>query len=147
MDEQYYSFIVRIPKPTMRWFRFSLVSSLILITAICLLLGLWPRHGNRKLQAIQLQRLPAESVADVIKQFLVNGPDASNSKTAISKPSVEVDIDTNTIRFSANEAELKTIEELLLKLGKAPKSPASQGENPPKSKSRDISHQQAYARS
>lgn len=129
MDESYYSFTVRIPKPTKRWFRVSLVSLLILFTGICLLLGLWPQHGNRKLHTIQLQRLPARSVADVIEKFLVNGPNASKSKTVarddVSKPSVEVEIDTNSIRFSANEAELKQIEELLLKLGEAPNPPAS----------------------
>jgi hypothetical protein len=149
MDESYYSFTIRIPKPTKRWFRFSLVSLLILVTSICLLLGLWPRYGNRKLHTIQLQRLPAESVTDVIKKLLVNGPNASKSETVTgddgSKLSVEVDIDTNTIRFLANEAELKKIEELLLQLGEAPNPRAPQRELPLNSKFRDISHQQASA--
>ena len=140
MDESYHNFTVRIPKPTKRWLRFSLLSLLILVTVICLLLGLWPPHGNRKLHTIQLQRLPAASVADLINKLLANGPNASTSKT------VTGDDGTNTIRFLANEDELKKIEELLLKLGEAPNPPAPQRELPPESKFRDISHQQASAR-
>jgi hypothetical protein len=146
MDESCYRFEVRIPKPTKRWFRFSLLSLLILITGVCLVLGLWPQRGDRTWHAIQLQQFPAQSFAEVIEKLHLIGPDASTSKTVTpddGKLSVEVDADTNTIQFWANEAELTKIEELLLKIGEAPNSPAPQRDPSRKSKFRYLSHQQA----
>jgi hypothetical protein len=195
MDESFYRFELRIPRPTKRWFRFSLLSLLVLITGVCLVLGLWPQHGDRKLHTIQLQQLPARIVAEFMEELQVIGADNSKSKAVIgidrSKPTVEVDDDTNsnrlstwsvadvikklqqlvygrnasksqtvtlddgrqidvdtatnTIRFLANEAELKNVEELLLKLGEGPNPPAPQRELPPKSKFRLLSHHQASA--
>jgi hypothetical protein len=156
MDESYYRFEVRIPKPTRRWFRFSLLSLLILVTGICLVLGLWPQPGMRKWHTFQLRQLPARSVADVVEHLFVDMPadvlersfeNYSKSKTVTGddggKPSVEFDVDTNSIRFLATEAELRLLEEVLLKLGESPNPPTPQRELPPKSKFRLLSHQQA----
>jgi hypothetical protein len=127
MDESYYTFIVRIPRLTKRLFRFSLFSLLMLVTLICLLLGSWPQHGDRKLHTIQLRLVRAETAAEVIHEIW---PDISKSNTVTaedrSKLSVEVDAATNTIRFLANDTELKQIEELLQKLGEGPNPPAPQ---------------------
>ena len=146
MDESYYTFKIRIPKSTKRWFRFSLLSLLILVTGICLLLGFWPQRGDRKSHTIQLQLVEAEDAAEVIEKLHEIWPDGSTSKTVTrddgGKFSVEFDIATNTIRFLANDAELKKIEELLKKLGEAPNPPAPQ--LPPKSKFRYLSNQQAF---
>jgi hypothetical protein len=96
------------------------------------------------LHFIQLQKLPAMAVAEVIEKLQVIGPDAStlNTRHDRSQPSVGVEIDTNTIRFLANEEELQKIEELLLKLGEGPNPPVPQQEVPSKSKFRylHISH-------
>jgi hypothetical protein len=155
MDESYYNFTVRIPKPSKRWFRFSLLSLLILVTGICLVLGLWPRHGDGW-HTIQLQNTRAEDMAEVIEEVFVNKPAGdlfqnwpfySKSKDVPendgSKLAVEVDVDTNSIRILATEAELKKIEELLQKLGEGPNPPAPQREPSPESKFRLLSHRRA----
>ena len=141
MDESYYSFTVRIPKLTKRWFRFSLLSLLILVTGICLVLGMWPQHDDGW-HTIQLKFIRAETAAEVIHKVW---PDVSKSKTVNgaerSKLAVEVDVDSNSIRILATEAEMKEIEELLLKLGEGPNPPAPQPTPRHRGKFRLLAHQ------